>query len=210
MDYLDNPRGRGTKPPPAALRQKTTDSGRHRQQFAALVSDTAAGRPIDHGGRFSVAGVQRKFVIARHPGTGDFLLPQRGAPSTHIVKVESSDSRSRGLIANEALCLAVLRRLGLPAVSAERVMVGGIPILVIPRYDRAVTAAGQVFRRHQEDAAQVLGLPRELKYEDAATTAGVAAERRGYAGLFGPFAGAMRSPADTDAVVLRGGGWSMS
>jgi hypothetical protein len=44
-------------------------------------------------------------------------------------------------------------------------VIGGIRVLLVARYDRVIGPDRLVSRRHQEDAAQVLGLPRELKYE---------------------------------------------
>lgn len=164
-------------------------------RLAALVGEVAAGRPLGGRARFSVAGVQRKLALARDPATGRFLLPRDGAPTTHILKVEAQDGEHRGIVANEALCLDVFRRLGLPVVHAERMVIGVIQVLVVARYDRAVHD-DLVARLHQEDAAQALGVPRELKYEDDAEQAGVGPERRGFAALLGRFAGLTRGPGD--------------
>ena len=71
-----------------------------------------------------MAGVQRKLALARDPATGGFLLPRDGASTTHILKVEAQDGEHRGIVANEALCLDVFRRLGLPTVHAERMVIG--------------------------------------------------------------------------------------
>lgn len=170
--------------------------------LAALVADVAAGRAAGTRARFSVAGVQRKLALARDPGTGGFLLPQGGAPTTHILKVEARDGEHRGIVANEALCLDVFRRLGLPAVNAERMTISDIQVLVVSRYDRHVLD-GLVTRLHQEDAAQALGVPRELKYEDDAERAGVGPEQRGFAGLLERFAGLARGPGDARLLLLR-------
>ena len=171
-------------------------------RLAALVRDTAAGRPLEVRVRFSVAGVQRKLALARDPATGEFLLPRDGVPTTHILKVEAQDGEHRGIVANEALCLDVFRRLGLPAVHGERMVIGGVPVLVVARYDREVRN-GLVTRLHQEDAAQALGVPRELKYEDDAERAGLGPDRRGFGGLLGRFAGLLRGPADARVSLVR-------
>jgi len=170
--------------------------------LTALVVDTAAWRPMGGRARFSMAGVQRKLALARNPATGRFLLPLGGAPSTHILKVEARDGEHRGIVANEALCLDVLRRLGLPAVRAERMVIGGVPTLVVTRYDRAVRD-GLVTRLHQEDVAQALGVPRELKYEDQAERAGLGPEQRGFTALLGRFAALTRRPGDARLLLLR-------
>ncbi len=133
-------------------------------RLAALVTDVAAGRSVATRARFSIAGVQRKLALARDPATSRFLLPIAGAPTTHILKVEARDGEHQGIVANEALCLDVFRRLDLPVVHAERTVIAGIQVLMVTRYDRQIHD-GLVTRLHQEDAAQALGVPRELKYE---------------------------------------------
>ncbi|MCB8874419.1 HipA domain-containing protein [Acidisoma silvae] len=171
-------------------------------RLADLVAEAAAGRVPAERLRFSLAGVQRKLALARDPATGAFLLPRNGAPTTWILKVEPRQGPFPGIVANEALCLAVARRLGLPTVHAERHVIGGLPVLAVARYDRIVQN-GLVTRRHQEDAAQVLGLSPDLKYEEEAEAAGVPPAMRGFAGLFGRFAGLTRGPVDTRTVLLR-------
>ncbi len=170
-------------------------------QLAALVADTAAGRASNERTRFSLAGVQRKLALARDPQTRDFLLPRGGAPTTWLVKVEPPRGEFRGIVANEALCLSVMRRLGLPTVHAERDVIGETKVLLVARYDRAIWN-GLVTRLHQEDAAQVLGLPPDLKYEDLAEAAGIPPERRGFAGLLGHVAGLTRAPIDARTKLL--------
>ena len=191
-------------PPVKALGQLDTDyEVLSEERMAALVEDTAAGRPIGERARFSLAGVQQKLAIARDPASGAFLLPRDGAPTTWLVKVEPRQGEYRGIVANEALCLSVFRRLGLCTVHAERLVIGGIQTLLVARYDRIIGPDRLVSRRHQEDAAQVLGVPRELKYEADAEKAGVPHTNRGFVGLLGPFAAAMRSPGDARLQLIR-------
>jgi len=171
-------------------------------QLESLITEVASGRSPGERVRFSLAGVQRKLALARDPVSGTFLLPRDGAPTTWLVKVEPPDSDYRGIVANEALCLSVLRRLGLPVVHAERQMIGRLPVLLVARYDRTMRD-GLVMRRHQEDAAQVLGVPPELKYETDAEQAGIPADQSGFAGLLGRVAGVTRAPVDARAVLVR-------
>jgi serine/threonine-protein kinase HipA len=171
-------------------------------RLAALVTDVAAGRSVATRTRFSVAGVQRKLALARDPAKGTFLLSIAGAPTTHILKVEPRDGEHRGIVANEALCLDVFRRLGLPVVHAERTVIAGIQVLTVTRYDRHIHD-GLVTRRHQEDAAQALGVPRELKYEDDAEKAELGADQRGLSALLGRFAALTRGPGDARLQLLR-------
>ena len=170
--------------------------------LAALVTDVAAGRSVATQTRFSVAGVQRKLALTRDPATGTFLLPIAGAPTTHILKVDARDGEHRGIIANEALCLDVFRRLELPVVHAKRTVIAGIQVLMVTRYDRHIHG-GLVTRLHQEDAAQALGVPRELKYEDDAEKAGLGADQRGLTALLGRFAALTRGPGDARLQLLR-------
>jgi serine/threonine-protein kinase HipA len=172
-------------------------------ELATLVADTADGRAVGERMRFSLAGAQQKLALAHDPASGAFLLPKAGAPTTRMIKVEPRRSQHRGIVANEALCLSVSRPPGLPTVNAERSMIGDIPVLMVDRYDRIVGPDRRVRRRHQEDAAQVLGVPHELKYEADAERAGAAAENRGFAGLFGRFAGVIRTPGDARLHLLR-------
>jgi serine/threonine-protein kinase HipA len=171
-------------------------------QLAALVADTAAGRASNERTRFSLAGVQRKLALARDPQTRAFLLPRAGAPTTWLLKVEPPRSEFRGIVANECLCLSVLRRLGLPTVHAERSVIGDTKVLLNARYDRPVWN-GLVTRLHQEDAAQILGVSPDLKYEDLAETAGIPPERRGFAGMLGLVASLTRAPVDARSVLMQ-------
>ena len=170
--------------------------------LADLVQAAAAGRPMGARMRFSLAGVQEKVALARDPNSGAFLLPRGGAPTTWLLKVEAPRGPLRGIAANEFLCLHLFRSLGLPTVHAERAVVDGIPVLLVARYDRVVQAR-EVRRIHQEDAAQVLGVPHEMKYEDDAAVQAIPAGRRGFPGLFGPLAGATRAPIDARLLLLR-------
>ena len=174
------------------------DDGR----LSELVATVADGRPLGARARFSMAGVQVKLALARDPSTGGFLLPIDGAPTTHILKVEARNGDYRGIVANETLCLDVFRRLGLPVVHAERTIIGGINVLVVTRYDRHVQN-GLVTRLHQEDAAQALGVSRELKYEDDAATAGLGPEKRGMTALLGRFAALTRGAGGARLLLLR-------
>jgi hypothetical protein len=66
-------------------------------RMAALVEDTAAGRPTGERTRFNLAGVQQKLAVARDPASGAFLLPRTGAPTTWLVKVEARQGEYGGL-----------------------------------------------------------------------------------------------------------------
>jgi serine/threonine-protein kinase HipA len=114
-----------------------------------------------------VAGVQRKIALTLLLD-GSYALPinDRHVPTTHILKVPR---RGEGRdVALEAAAAQLAARAGLDVSIPEPLDIGGTPALLIRRFDRTI-ADGVVYRLHQEDFAQALGLPAELKYERRAT-----------------------------------------
>lgn len=118
--------------------------------------------------RLSLAGAQDKLPVYIEGADGDteedgrLLLPLGGAPSSHILKPEIPGYPET--VENEALCLALAARAGLPAARA-RLRAHPVPLLEVTRFDRRRDDAGQLARVHQEDLAQALGVPPETKYE---------------------------------------------
>ncbi len=112
--------------------------------------------------RISLAGVQEKLLLTRMPD-GRWGEPVDGTPSTHILKPEIRDFPET--VENEAFCMRVARNLGLRAASIETMEYGGRKLIVVERYDRVVTGAGDVERVHQEDFCQVLSLSPKTKYQ---------------------------------------------
>lgn len=108
-----------------------------------------------------IAGVQRKIALVLTPD-GRFALPKKGlrVPTTHILKVPPQ--READL---EAAAARLALSCGLDAVLPEVRDLSGVRALLLPRFDRRLDDAGRVFRIHQEDFAQALGLPSHLKYE---------------------------------------------
>ena len=119
-------------------------------------------RPLlagERGIRLSLAGAQAKLPVLIE---GDRIFIASGSlPTTHIVKPEIPGVE--GSVRNEAFCMALAGRAGLP-VPRSWVRPGRRPVYVVERFDRQVGAAG-VVRRHAEDLCQALGRPPELKYE---------------------------------------------
>lgn len=123
----------------------------------------------DHGQlRFSLAGVQLKFSVLRE---GEALtLPVQGQQGDWIVKLDSS--RFPQVVDNEYATLEWARAAGFPvpecyvepAAALSPTLRGYTGadgrVLVIRRYDRV-----EGRRIHQEDFAQVTGLPPRLKYD---------------------------------------------
>lgn len=120
------------------------------------------------GLRFSLAGVQLKFSVLEK--NEKLTLPARGETGDWIVKFPSPTfpqlpeneyvmmewSRAAGFEVPECRLEHADRLSGRPAAFVKE----GDQLLVVRRYDR--TSEGRV---HQEDFAQVVGFPPELKYD---------------------------------------------
>ncbi|HEX6602009.1 MAG TPA: HipA domain-containing protein, partial [Solirubrobacterales bacterium] len=136
-------------------------------QLAQLIDDLPRNPlgvdPAEMGVRLSLGGVQHKLVLAGKPWSG-FSQPLEGAPSTCLLKPEFGHYPD--LVANEAFCMKVAGTTGLRAASVDIVNVGSIRCLYVERFDRAVDAEKNVFRIHQEDMCQALGIPPAAKYQD--------------------------------------------
>lgn len=122
----------------------------------------------EQGFRFSLAGVQMKFSMMRRRDR--LTLPGKNETGSWIVKLASS--KWAGLCENEYSMLEWARATGfevpdcelVPASSIDGVpdeyLAGGPRAFAIRRYDRRPSG-----RVHQEDFAQVVGLPPERKYD---------------------------------------------
>jgi len=150
----------------------------------------------DEGISMSLAGAQEKLPVALDDGV--VAIPLNGAPSTHILKPDNK--RLYGSVQNEALCLALARRVGLRSAAATTGVAGARSYLLVTRYDRTLRE-GRWRRLHQEDFCQALGKPPGAKYEHNQT--GIRGP--GLADLFG-VARRHMTAADVielmDAVVL--------
>jgi serine/threonine-protein kinase HipA len=111
--------------------------------------------------RLSLAGVQDKLPVVVDKD-GRVGLTEGRVPSTHILKAPIE--RLPDTVVNEALCLEIGRRLGIPTVQAQPRRAGAREALLVARYDRRQGGAGTE-RLHQEDFCQALGVPSARKYE---------------------------------------------
>lgn len=136
------------------------------ENLDATVVALARRRPAAPGKQLPspIAGVQPKMALAVIDGA--YCLPQNGAPSTHVLKVAPDDAPL--LAENEFCCLDLARRLGVSTVQTKLVTIADRSCLLVSRYDR-VQKGRQVYRLHQEDFAQALGLPASDKYEGGMT-----------------------------------------
>lgn len=126
------------------------------EAFTFHISELGA-RPFmvdDDGVRTSLAGGQEKSVLAvLSDGAPDLrvgpdcipklAVPLSGAPSTVIIKPENP--RLPGIVENEAYCLELAKRIGIPAVDWAIVAGadGRLP-LAVSRYDRRRGSRGLV------------------------------------------------------------------
>lgn len=121
--------------------------------------------------RMSVAGLQDKLLVYLDRPLNDggrlFLVEGQRLASTHILKPDTDNPKTPHLAVNEHFCMALARRMGLPAAEVGLLRTPR-PVLVVRRFDRELENAGgqpRVHRRHIIDACQVCDLPVAYKYE---------------------------------------------
>jgi serine/threonine-protein kinase HipA len=115
--------------------------------FADLLTASVGGS--GHVDRVAIPGVQDK-VSARM-----INVPVASANSRFVLKLDPPEFQH--LVANEAFFLEAGRRSGLEMAEAEVVQdAGGIPGLLVKRFDRVPVVEGGVALLAQEDACQVL------------------------------------------------------
>ena len=114
----------------------------------------------DEGVSMSLAGAQDKLPLALIDGR--LAIPVGGASSTHILKPDNP--KLLGSVQNEALCMVLARRCGLPTAPVTTGLAGQRSYLLVTRYDR-VDRDGRTVRLHQEDFCQALGKPPVAKYQ---------------------------------------------
>lgn len=113
----------------------------------------------NEGVAMSLAGAQDKLPVRFLEGR--VSVPVNGAASTHILKPDNP--RLPGSVQNEALCMVLARRCGLPVAEVTTGLAGARSYLLVTRYDRII---GQdVLRLHQEDFCQALARPPVAKYQ---------------------------------------------
>jgi serine/threonine-protein kinase HipA len=134
-------------------------------ELATLIDDLPS-HPMhaDEDGeyRLSLAGAQDKLPVVLG-ADGQIGLTKGRTPSTHILKTPIAGHD--GTIANEALCPAIGRILGIETVRTSPRRVAGREFLLVERYDREHTEDA-VRRLHQEDFCQALGIPARRKYQN--------------------------------------------
>lgn len=130
------------------------------QRIAALKNDAGAGRLESDTGQFSLAGSQEKTALYR--AGKRWGVPQGRTPTTHILKPETG--HVEGIAANEHFCLHLARRCQMAAALSEVQIIGGIPVIVVERFDRR--RVDKIVRRvHQEDMCQALAVRKKYQQE---------------------------------------------
>jgi serine/threonine-protein kinase HipA len=115
----------------------------------------------EEGVRLSLAGAQNKLPL--YVESGEFFIPEGSRASSHILK--TAIPQLENTVVNEAFCMNLAHKIGLPVPLAQVVEIGGKQVYMIERYDRKLSAPGDIERLHQEDFCQALGVIPEMKYE---------------------------------------------
>jgi serine/threonine-protein kinase HipA len=115
----------------------------------------------EEGVRLSLAGAQNKLPIFFDGNS--YFIPEGTSPSSHILK--TAIFQLDNTVINEAYCMMLAARIGLPVPHTQVVTIGGQQVYMVDRYDRTKNATGNIVRLHQEDFCQALGISPELKYE---------------------------------------------
>ncbi len=130
------------------------------EKIAGAERRNAASRWMEPGERWSLGGNQGKIALRAFDGKWYTCLGN--AASNVIVKPGVSWLDSQAL--DECVCMRLAKRVGLPTANVSLHSFDGYEAIVIERYDRVTLEGGSVFRIHQEDFCQALGVVPEKKY----------------------------------------------
>ncbi len=147
------------------------DSERVRELAAEGASRSAE---LVTNAHLSLTGASGKAGLYHAEGSDQWYLPVGLAPSTHIVK--QSHVRFDNIVLNEQLAQMTAEKCGIKVPKSFIINTGsggeGEVLLATERYDRVMDPpAGEIdglarpYRLHQEDLAQVMGIPAFSKYE---------------------------------------------
>ncbi len=112
--------------------------------------------------RLSLAGAQDKCPILLRDDR--YWLPNGNAPTSHILKFESSEYRN--VPAYEAYTADLAKAIGLPAANTQLRTFSDSHYLLVERFDRYFADNGKICRLHQEDFCQALGYGFQRKYQE--------------------------------------------
>lgn len=151
---------RGTRPP----EPKKEDVEILDQQKLSKILELLKKQPLlaGHDGlRLSLAGAQNKIAVGLQ--NNQIALIHGSSPTTHIIKPVIENIKDS--VHNELFCMRLAKVMGIDVPYTEIRTANDTPFLLIERYDRRQDANGCIFRLHQEDFCQALGLMPEIKYE---------------------------------------------
>ncbi len=116
-------------------------------------------------GRASLSGTQPKLALWRMPPVGGedprYRLPKNGAPTTVVVKRPSQGFPH--LLEAEMVGMRLMQSAGVSTASSAPCRLA-MDCHESARFDRVLTADGQVHRRHAEDGCQLTGRLSQNKY----------------------------------------------
>jgi serine/threonine-protein kinase HipA len=111
--------------------------------------------------KWSLGGAQPKVALRKTP---DGYWKSTGRTASNVILKTGVPNMELQVYVEHA-SLEIARRIGLPAVKSSIEEFGGIPALVVERYDRMTSPDGRVVARsHQEDLCQALGIEPGRKY----------------------------------------------
>jgi len=146
-------------PPVLAARREI-----HRDELSQRIRDrdVTPFQVWDGKVRLSIAGVQDKIAVLKD---GERLYLADGPlASTHVLKPAPRNPQLSHLVVNEHFCMGLAARVKLPVAPVALLRVPE-PVLLVQRFDRALSDPATVQRIHIIDACQALGLPASHKYE---------------------------------------------
>lgn len=109
---------------------------------------------------WSLGGNQGKFALALRDGV--WCECRCAAPTSHIFKYGVAGFELEAL--NEFVCMKTAERSGVPAAKVSYRYFEDEPALIVKRFDRMEGKDGAVYRLHQEDLCQALGVMPSQKY----------------------------------------------
>lgn len=150
----------GTGPHTGAARLNPARDRDIAGRISAIKIDPDSYELFETPARFSLAGTQGKFALARVDG--DWYWSNASVPSTHIVKPGSR--RLPGIEQAEAAALNLARRAGIRSPSATVLQFDDQTAFVVERFDRKPGGVLSL-RLHAEDLAQARGIRPDSKYD---------------------------------------------
>ncbi|MCJ1686447.1 HipA domain-containing protein [Rathayibacter sp. VKM Ac-2927] len=147
--------------PPTGLAQLNPALDRDvADRINSIKLDPDAWVPRQTPARFSLAGTQGKFALARVDR--NWYWSNAAVPSTHIVKPARPEHLH--LEKAEAAALTLAAEAGLPAPRAAVLQMTDQTAFVVERFDRVFDDTVFATRLHAEDLAQALGVDVARKY----------------------------------------------